>query len=174
MLPVTDTQTTSPVSTTSTGGADVGATSPNGVTVAPGAAPKPTVAPMWLRLLQGLSGVGLIVGFFMPWIKLGETVSLSGFSLVLTGGVEQLSAPSRGLIFSIPLIGLALLATAIKGFRGLGWAGLATGILIGLVGVYTLISAFLDSTGMGMWLVSGCALMAMGTGALALRLSKGR
>ena len=33
--------------------------------------------------------------------------------------VEQLSAPSRGLIFSIPLIGLSLLATSIKGFRGL-------------------------------------------------------
>lgn len=137
---------------------------------------KPSVAPLWLRILQGLSGVGLIIGFFLPWIKLGELVSLSGFSLVLAGGeaVEQLSAPSRGLIFSIPLIGLALLATSIKGFRGLAWAGMATGILIVLVGLYTLISAFLDSTGAGMWLVSGCALLALGTGALALRLAKGR
>lgn len=170
---MTDTQTTSPASAPSTTAGAGPITSPPASAAAITPA-KGLVAPMWLRLLQGLSGVGLIIGFFMPWIKLGETVSLSGFSLVLTGGLEQLSAPSRGLIFSIPLLGLALLATAIKGFRGLGWAGLATGILIGLVGVYTLISAFLDSTGAGMWLVSGAALLAMGTGALALRLSKGR
>jgi len=170
---VTDTPTTSPVSAPSQPGGAGPITAPSASAEA--AAPaKLLVAPLWLRLLQGLSGVGLIIGFFMPWIKLGEMVSLSGFSLVLTGGdvVEQLSAPSRGLIFSIPLIGLALLATAIKGFRGLAWAGLATGILIGLVGMYTLISAFLDSTGLGMWLVSGAALLAMGTGALSLRFSK--
>lgn len=170
---MTDTQTTTPASAPSTnaGTGPITAPAASAAAIPP---VKALVAPMWLRVLQGLSGVGLIIGFFMPWIKLGETVSLSGFSLVLTGGLEQLSPPSRGLIFSIPLIGLALLATAIKGFRGLGWAGLATGILIGLVGMYTLISAFLDSTGVGMWLVSGAALLAMGTGALALRLSKGR
>ena len=170
---MTGTQTTPHVSAPSTtaGAAPITAPSTSAAVTTP---QKALVAPLWLRFLQGLSGVGLIIGFFMPWIKLGETVSLSGFSLVLTGGWEQLSPPSRGLIFSIPLIGLALLASSIKGFRGLGWAGLATGILIGLVGMYTLITAFLDSTGIGMWLVSGCALLAMGTGALALRLSKGR
>lgn len=117
-----------------------------------------------------------MVGFFMPWIKLGEMVSVSGFGLVLTGGdvVEQLSAPSRGLIFSIPLIGLALLATSIKGFRALSWAGLASGILILLVGLYTLISFFLDSTGVGMWLVTAAALVALGTGGLAVRLGRSR
>ena len=174
---MTDTETTTPVSAPSTTAGAGPITAPASTGTATASPPaKPSVAPIWLRILQGLSGVGLIVGFFLPWIKLGELVSLSGFSLVLAGGeaVEQLSAPSRGLIFSIPLIGLALLATSIKGFRGLAWAGMATGILIVLVGLYTLISAFLDSTGAGMWLVSGCALLSLGTGALALRIAKGR
>jgi hypothetical protein len=117
-----------------------------------------------------------MAGFFMPWIKLGDMVSVSGFGLVLTGGdmMEQLSAPSRGLIFSIPLLGLALLATSIKGFRALSWAGLGTGVLILLVGLYTLISFFLDSTGVGMWVVTGAALLALGTGGLAVRLARPR
>jgi hypothetical protein len=169
-MAVTDTETTTPPGS---GSNPISGGSP---TVTPAQADKPAAAPIWLRIVQGLAATGLIVGFFMPWITLGELVSLSGFSMVLTGGeaVERLSAPSRGLIFSIPLIGLALLATSLKGFRGLAWTGMATGILIVLVGLYTLISAFLDSTGMGMWLVSGSAMLALGTGALALRLAKGR
>lgn len=178
MLTVTETSTrpsASQSASSSPADRDRAPTAPASET-AESAPAKPPSAPIWLRIVQGLSGLGLMVGFFMPWIRLGEMVSVSGFGLVLTSGdvVEQLSAPSRGLIVAIPLIGLALIAIAMKGFRGLAWAGLATGILIILVGLYTLISFFLDSTGTGMWLVTGSALLALGTSAIALRLSRAR
>ncbi|MCA9574941.1 MAG: hypothetical protein H6726_17170 [Sandaracinaceae bacterium] len=171
---MTDTQTTSATAPASSSSG--GAVTPAGNEQASATPSKPVMAPAWLRILQAIAGVGLMTGFFMPWVTLGDMVSVSGFSLVLTGGdvVEQLSGPSRGVIFSIPLLGLALLSTAIKGFRVLAWAGLATGILILLVGLYTLITVFLDSTGMGMWVLIGAALLALGTGALAVRLSRPR
>jgi hypothetical protein len=54
-----------------------------------------------------LAGAGLLIGFFLPWVKLGALVSVSGFGLVFAEGdvVSMISGSNRFLLFAIPLLG---------------------------------------------------------------------
>ena len=118
------------------------------------------------RVALGAAGVGLVVGFFLPWFNLGTLMSVSGFGLVVSSGaaVEGLSGPHRALLFVVPFSGLALLATAVRGPRVATWVALASGVFILAYGLYTLLRLFFDATGAGMWLVVGSALLALGVG----------
>lgn len=128
-------------------------------------------APLWLRAVLGLAGLGLVAGFFMPWVHFGELVSVSGLALAVSSGqaVEGMSGPHGGLILIVPLAGVLLLAGAIRGHRGIAWAALVCGFLIFAVGLYTLVRLFLDSTGAGMWVVAACAVVATAAGILQTR-----
>ena len=123
---------------------------------------KPTreAPPMLLRIGLGIVGLGLFIGFFLPWVHLGDVVSLSGLGLAIAGGdaANEMSGPNRALILIVPVAGILLFAGAIRGTRGLAWAGMAAGFSIFMVGLYTLIRVFLDSTGAGMWFVTGSAV----------------
>jgi hypothetical protein len=128
------------------------------------------VASLAARIAVGLAGLGLLVGFFLPWVRLGDVVSLSGLGMALTGGeaIKELSGPFRSILFVVPLAGLALIASAIRDWA-VGWAGLAGGLLIVAIGLFTLIRVFLDSTGAGMWVVALSALVATAVGVIAYR-----
>ena len=130
-----------------------------------------TLVTMVARVALALAGLGLVVGFFLPWVRIGDVVILSGLTMALTGGemVQALSGPLRAIVFVVPLAGLIMLATAIRGARAIGLAGLAGGLLVFATGVITLIRAFLDSTGAGMWVVVLSALTATAVGFVVYR-----
>jgi len=129
------------------------------------------IATMIMRVALGLAGLGLVVGFFLPWVRLGDVLVLSGLGMSLTSGevIQTLSGPFRAIVFVVPVAGLVLLATAIRGARAIGAAGLACGLLVFATGALTLIGAFLDSTGAGMWVVVISALTATAVGFVAYR-----
>jgi hypothetical protein len=118
------------------------------------------------RSLLSIAGLGLLIGFFLPWVKLGELVEASGFTLVVSSGqvIEQLSGPHRLLLFVVPVSALLLLFTAIRGTRGTTVVAVMSGLFILGYGFYTLVRLFFESTGLGMWLVVGSALLALSVG----------
>jgi hypothetical protein len=124
------------------------------------------------RGLLGVSGLLLLVGFFLPWLKVGSLLTVSGFGLVFASGdvVSFVSGTSRFMLILVPLLGALLLGGAIWGHRIAQWVALAGATLILGFGLINLIQMLLASTGLGMWLVTGAAITSLvvsllGTGA---------
>jgi hypothetical protein len=131
-------------------------------------APK---APWLTRIVLGIAGTGLLFGFFLPWIRIGQMVTLSGVALATTGGqaVSAMSGPYGLMIFAVPLSGAGLFYCAVRGHRAIAWIGLVGGFVIASVGFLTLVRVFLDSTGVGMWIVALSSLLAIIVGLAQLR-----
>lgn len=119
-----------------------------------------------LRGVVSLAGLGLLVGFFLPWLRFGQVAAVSGLSLMVSSGqaVDALAGPSRGLLILIPACGAGLIACSAFGPRLSVVAGLTAGIAIFGVGLFTLARVFLETMGSGMWVVAGSALLAVGAG----------
>lgn len=131
-------------------------------TAQPSSTPVRTRGSSWLaRGLLGFSGLTLLIGFFLPWIKLGRVMSLSGFSLLVSGGdsSQVFSGPPRALLFLVPLAALALVACAYLGPRISTWVALVASFTLLAYGAFTLLWLFVDTTGLGMWLVVLAALL---------------
>lgn len=119
-----------------------------------------------LRVVFAICGMGLLVGFFLPWFSVGELMSVSGLGLVFSDGqmVHMLSGSHRFLLFAIPALAVALVVGAVFGNRVVSWAAVGGGLLILGYGVYTLLRLFLSSTGPGMWLVIFSSVAALSLG----------
>jgi hypothetical protein len=118
----------------------------------------------WLaRSLWMVAGAGLLLGFFLPWMTIGQTASVSGLGLLVTSGelVQLVTGPHRFLLFSVPVLGAALVVSAAMGRRVAAWIAVLAGAVILAGGLYTMIRLFLDTTGFGMWLVVGSSLVAL-------------
>lgn len=132
-------------------------------TPTPPSTARRTLGTWVVRSLLGFSGLGLLVGFFMPWVVLLKARGGSGFDL-LTGRIELLELlfePSRAMLLAIPLFGVGLIGGAVTGHRVALWAALFAGISLLGYGLYTLITVFLATTGVGMWIVVASALLAL-------------
>jgi hypothetical protein len=155
-------------SQSSTGGGDA----------APGADPGSSLSEragaQGIRAAVFVSGVGLLVGFFMPWMRFGEVVALSGLSLLFSSGtaVTALAGPSRGLLIIIPVCGAVLVATSVFAPRFAAPASLVSGIMILLFGLFTLIRLFFETMGIGMWVVVLSSFVAAGVGIAAVARSR--
>lgn len=125
------------------------------------------VGSLVVRALLVMCGVGLIAGFFMRWFTFGHMVSASGFSMIVTEGefVSMLSGSHRVLLFTVPVFGILLLIGGALGHRFALWVGLFSGLTVIGFGGFTLIRLFIETTGLGLWLVVGSSLLAL---ALAL------
>ena len=117
-----------------------------------------------------LAGAGLLVGFFLPWVKLGALVSVSGLGLVFAEGdvVSMISGSNRFLLFAIPLLAATLMVLGALGQKAASWVGAVGGVAILGYAVYTVLSVFLASTGFGMWLVAASTLVALSLGFIDL------
>jgi hypothetical protein len=133
------------------------------------AAPKRGIS-LAVRSAFVVCGVGLLVGFFLPWFTVGELISVSGVGLVFADGqmVSMLSGANRLLLFAIPALSIALLVCGIFGYRAAPWAAVSGSVVILGYGLFTLMRLFLSSTGPGMWLVIGSSLLALAFGLLDL------
>lgn len=127
-----------------------------------------------LRALVFISGLGLLVGFFLPWLRFGEFAAVSGLSLMVSSGqaVDALAGPARGLLVLIPVSGAALIAASVFGPRLAVLAALVGGIVVLAFGFFTLARVFLETMGGGMWVVVASALLAAGAGVAGVARSR--
>lgn len=121
-----------------------------------------------------VAGLGLLIGFFLPWLRFGEVAVVSGLSLMFSSGtvVNALAGPSRGLLIIIPAAGAALVASSLLAPRLVPFTSLLSGLAILLFGLFTLARVFFQTVGLGMWVVVVSALVATAIGIAAL--SRGR
>ena len=127
-----------------------------------------------IRVIVLLAGLGLLVGFFLPWLRFGEVAAVSGLSLMVSSGaaVDALAGPARGLLILIPACGATLIACSVWGPRAAVIAALGSGSVILFFGLFTLARIFIETVGSGMWTVVGSALLAIGAGIAGVARSK--
>jgi len=132
---------------------------------------------MALRIALGTAGLLLLVGFFLPWLKLEEVATVSGMQLVIDNNpiIRALVGDDvqRWMLLLVPGFGLALTAVGFLGIRYSGHISAVLGLLIVLYGVITMIIFFFQKTGVGLWLIVIGALLAVGAGAFAWARSRG-
>lgn len=128
-----------------------------------------------LRGLVFLAGIGLLVGFFLPWLRLGQFAALSGLSLMVSSGsaVDALAGPARGFLLLVPVCGAALVGCGWLGPRPSILAALVAGIAIVSFGLFTLARVFFETVGSGMWIVTASALVSMGVGIAGIARTRG-
>lgn len=128
-----------------------------------------------MRGVAFVAGLGLLLGFFLPWIRFGQAAAFSGLSLMVSGGtvVDALAGPSRGLLIIIPACGAALVASAILAPRWTPTTALISGGAILLFGFFTLARLFLNTVGIGMWIVVVAALVCAGIGVASIARGRG-
>lgn len=124
-----------------------------------------------LRVLLGTAGLFLLVGFFLPWISLGELTDVSGLRIVISDDLvlaEGIGDLHRRLLGAVPLLGLVLTAFGFMGVRGAGIVGALIGLVLVGFGLVTVAILFFQMTGIGLWFTLGGALLASASGLLAL------
>ena len=122
------------------------------------------------RTLLGLAGLGMLVGFFMPWLTVGDMVTISGFDLLTGQGrlFESMAGPGKLPLAFLPVSGALLVAGAVTGHRLTAWLGLGAGGCGLVYGLLALVRLFFRTTGPGMWTVVVSLLIALGAGLVAL------
>jgi hypothetical protein len=139
----------------------VAVTAPAPSPAAPTSAPASSKRlPLVRRVLLGVSGLAMLVGFFLPWLKVGTLLTISGFGLVFATGdvVNVISGASRFMLVVVPLLGFLLVLGALLGYRLTQWVALAGATAILGFGLARVLELFVTSTGLGMWLVIFSAL----------------
>lgn len=136
-------------------------------------APKPKhAAPhLVLRILLGTAGLLLVVGFFLPWLQLGDLTNISGMQLVVADSVlvrQAINDTQRWILLVIPVLGLALTAVGFLGFRWSGIVGAIVGLLVIGYGVVTVVTIFFQTTAVGLWLILAGSFLALGVGLFAV------
>lgn len=115
-----------------------------------------------LRVLMGIAGLTLLVGFFLPWFHFGPDLPanfaipalrpLSGFDLALR---PDLAGTPSGMLWLIPGLGVALAIAAFMGFRYAPQLAVAIGTWCIGYSIYVLLKSFWQHTGAGLWVVAG-------------------
>ncbi len=120
--------------------------------------PKPPPPPLVMRALLGFSGLAMLVGFFLPWVRVPALEGATdvhfqnGMDLVLAADIEGTPA---ALVVIIPILGGLLSAVAFMGLRYA--AQTAVGVAVVIIGyaLYVLGAMFVQNTSYGLWIVSG-------------------
>jgi hypothetical protein len=121
------------------------------------------------NMVLGITGLALVVGFFMPWIDVGGLHGVSGWDMVCS---EQLSLITRIILALCPLGGAVLALSAFGRSNKAAQLGLAVGA--GVLGYtfYKLAYGFIKVTGAGLWMVLAGATVALAIGLLTRPASK--
>jgi hypothetical protein len=105
-----------------------------------------------------LSGLALVVGFFLPWLDLGGPFRASGFDAVWNAnGITAF----RVMMLMVPIGGLAMMLSAAIQSRYARLISLGTGACLGAFGVYKALELFFRVTGWGLWIVLAAATVAV-------------
>jgi hypothetical protein len=122
------------------------------------------------RVVFVACGLALLAGFFMPWFKLGNLLSVTGMGLVFTQGeaVGMLSGANRFLLVAVPMLGFLLVLGGGFGYRVTPWVALVGACIILAYGLFTVMQLFVSSTGLGMWMVIVASLTSLGIGVFGI------
>jgi hypothetical protein len=112
------------------------------------------------RLVMGIVGVALLVGFFMPWVDAGGVASASGWELVDAMRGEGWTS-TRVVLALVPLAGAALLGAALLKARWLELLSVGTGLGLCAFGTYKVVRVFFAVSGVGLWMVVAAAVLAV-------------
>ena len=107
-----------------------------------------------------VSGLLLVVGFFLPWRQATsmDPVSVTGLDIVLKGLMEP---STRYAVMAVPAVGLVLLVAGYVGRRSSLTVGLIAGISLILVGAWQILTYLAESIGTGLWIVACASLLAL-------------
>jgi hypothetical protein len=122
------------------------------------------------RGLLGFSGLLLLLGFFLPWVTIGDVANISGLELVIH---DNLPSWQRVMLGFCPLVSLVLMAVAGFGVKGARWFGVGAGGCVLGYGLFTIAYIVFNMIDVGIWMVMGGGIIAMVTG-LAFRPRKAR
>lgn len=145
---------------------------------------KPGAPHLLLRVALGAAGLLLLVGFFLPWVKIESRPSASapveaqrtlmeysGFQLASSDDDLLRAAAGtdtqRNLLWLIPVFGLAMTAIGFLGFRWSGPVAAILGVLLIGYGAVTVVIIFFQNTALGLWLILGGAFLAVASGAFS-------
>lgn len=106
-----------------------------------------------------LSGLALVVSFFLPWIEATDLNlrSLTGLQIFLDGDMQS---TTRAAVFAVPALGMILLVAGYVGRRSALFVGLLAGISLIVVGAWQTLSYLAESIGAGLWVVACASLLA--------------
>jgi hypothetical protein len=136
---------------------------------------------MWMRALLGFAGLSLLVGFFLPWVRVpavedgADATTHSGLDLAFsTTGIEGTPAI---VVLIVPILGALLSAIAFMGFRYAAQTAVGVAVAMIAYALYVLASMFVQNTALGLWVVSGgtfvTLLLGVATWMLARRAAEG-
>lgn len=123
-----------------------------------------------LRVLIGLSGLSLLVGFFLPWlmepaaVEGGAATAHAGYNLAMG---EYFDTPGKEALWALPALGVLLSATAFMGFRYAGQVAIGTAVAIIGFALYVLLQLFVQRTALGLWIVAGGTFVILLLGVIA-------
>lgn len=110
------------------------------------------------RTAIGVTGLALLVGFFLPWIDFGFGPGVSGFTVV-----KNVSSTSlfHLMMLMVPLGGLAMAGCALLGSKHTRLVSAVVGLSLVGYGVVKTVHAFFATTGLGLWVViaGSCAAL---------------
>lgn len=129
-----------------------------------------TLRTVTVRILLSICGLGMLVGFFLPWVDFGSMMQASGFQLIMSSGemAERLSGPHRIIPLAVPILGVLMVVGAVVGHRLAQWVAVLSSMALLAYGIATLLTVFLESTGLGVWLVVSAAFIALAVGLLSI------
>lgn len=145
-----------------------------------GKAGKPTrtggLRTMVVRVVLALCGLVMFVGFFLPWMELGNVMEASGFQLILGSGemVDRFFGPQRWVLLAVPVLGTLLVIVAVVGHRIVAWIAVLAGLTVLGFGLLRLLTFFFETTGMGVWLIVSAAFVALVGGLLEIGAARKR
>ncbi|MCO4773442.1 MAG: hypothetical protein KDA24_25640 [Deltaproteobacteria bacterium] len=107
-----------------------------------------------------ISGLALVVAFFLPWLEQTDINlrTLTGLQIVLDG---EMSSQTRAAVAAVPGLGIILLIAGYVGRRSALFVGLLAGISLIVVGAWQTLSYLAESIGTGLWVVAAASLLAV-------------
>jgi hypothetical protein len=112
--------------------------------------------------MTAMLGLAVVVAFFLPFLDLGGLISASGWDIVTN---EATPLGTRLLLSALPLLGLAMVGAGLAKSRASGLLCLLFGGGVLLYLAYLLFKFFLATTGLGLWITIGAAIIAVGVAA---------
>jgi len=122
-----------------------------------------------LRVSAIVAGLALVIGFLLPWVKIGDMARVSGLELLISDNIvirNALGVLQRRLLVLVPLGGLLVAGLAVRNIRGLRWAMLGVGLALFVIGLIATLSVFFHVTSLGLWLVAIGMVLSLAMGIL--------
>lgn len=138
---------------------------------------------MLMRALMGFSGLSLLVGFFLPWVRIperpGDGEGAAAIAAHMASGLDLLSEAGIGgapaaLLLVVPILGTLLSAAAFMGFRWAGHVAIGVAASLLLFGLWVVLRLFVEHTDLGLWVTVGGTFITLLLGVITILWTRDR